>query len=269
MAGDIYSVNPKNIVGGPGRIVVKPFDGNYPDTIAEVMATNPPHDLTAGWNDVGATNDGITISRGFDTEDFSVDQVSGAIDTDITEWTHTLETNLAENTPENRKFALVGSEIIETPAVLGTATTLTAATAAGATILNVGDATGFVEGGYLQVGEDVKKIARIQGTSIYITQAAATAYDAATAVTAITELGTRRIGYGAVNDVPYYTIALISKRKDDTLYMAVFRKCKVTGDDKEQTFGAEKRLLPLSLAAYPDGDAPQNENVYYEIEQMV
>lgn len=266
---DIYSVNSNNIVGGPGRLVVKTWDGTYPATISDVMGTSDPYALAAGWRDLGATTEGITISRGFETEDFTVDQVSGPVETSITGWTHTLATNLAENTPENRKLALAGGTIIETAPVLGTATTTTGITAVGGTILNVTAATGFTAGGYLQVNGDVYRIASISGTAITLEKPVDAEVPTSTNVYPVTTLGTRRIGYGTVDDIAFNTYALISQKKDGSLYMAVFRKCKITGDEKEQVFGNEKRVLPLGLTAFPDGTQAKEENVYYEIEQTV
>lgn len=267
---DIYSVNSENIVGGPGRLVVKTWDGTYPDTIADVMSLNEPYTLMGGWRDLGATTEGITISRGFDTEDFTVDQVSGPIETSISSWSHSLETNLAENTVINRQLALIGGAIVDTQAVLGTSTTTTGTTAAGGTILNLTDATGFTAGSYLQVSGETYQIASVSGNAVTLTRAVPAEIATATAVSPVTTLATRRIGYGTVNDVPFNTYALISQKKDGTLYMAVFRKCKITGDDKEQVFsGADKRVLPLQLSAYPDGSQAQNENVYYEVEEVL
>jgi hypothetical protein len=266
---DIYSVNSRNIVGGPGRLVVKPWDGTYPETIGDVMGTAAPFSLTGGWRDLGATVEGITINRGFETEDFSVDQVAAPVDTDITGWTHTLETALAENTVENRQLALVGGTIIETAPVLGTGTTTTTATAVGGTLLNLTSAAGITEGSYVQVGGGTYRVAAVSGNTVTLATPLTSEVEAAAPVSPVTELGTRRIGYGTAGDIPFYTYALISQKKDGTLYMAVFRKCKITGDDKEQTFGNEKRTLPLGVAAFPDGDASAEENVYFEIEQIL
>lgn len=266
---DIYSVNSNNIVGGPGRLVVKPWDGSYPETIGEVMSLNEPYSLLGGWRDLGATTEGITIARGFETEDFTVDQVASPVETSITGWTHSLTTNLAENTLENRQLALIGGQIIETAPVLGTSTTTTTTTAIGGTILNVTSATGFTAGSYLQVGGETYRIASVSGNAVTLTTPVTTEVAASAPVAPVTELATRRIGYGTVNDIQFYTYALISQKKDGTLYMAVFRKGKVSGDDKEQVFGAEKRIIPLGIAAYPDGTQSENENVYYEIEQVI
>jgi hypothetical protein len=266
---DIYTVNSQNIVGGPGRLIFKQHDGTYPGDITEVMSTTSPYDLTAGWRDLGATSEGINIARSFDTEDFSVDQLTGPVDTDITEWTHTLETQLAENTVENRQVALIGGDIIETPSELGVSTTTTGDMAAGATIVNVTDATAFDPDGHLELLGTTYKIQSIQGSAITITPGVPEPVVTGASVSPVLNLGTRRIGYGTVTDIPFLTFALISQKKDGSLYMAVFRKCKVNGDDKEQVYGKEKRLLPLALNCYADGTQAQEENVYYEIEQVL
>jgi hypothetical protein len=162
--------------------------------------------------------------------------VTGAVDTDITGWTHTLDTTLAENTVENRQLALVGGTIEETPAVLGTATTTVGDLAAGATIVNVTSVAGFDVNGFAQIGGDTFRIVNIAGSSLTLDRGLTTAVTTGGTVSPVTELGTRRIGYGTPTDVPFHTYALISQKKDGTLYMAVFRKCKVTGGNKDQTF---------------------------------
>lgn len=265
---DIYSVNAENIVGGPGRLVFKTWDGTYPEEISDVMDPINPESLLNGFQDLGATVEGITISRGFETEDFSVDQVSSPVDTDITGWTHTLATTLAENTVENRQLTLIGGRIIETAPVLGTATTTSTPIAVGGTLLNVADVAGFTPGGYLSINGTTYLISSISGSSINIERPVTEAIESGANIFPVTQLGTRRIGYGTPSLIPTLTLAIISKKKDGSLYMAVFRKCKVTGDEKEQVFSSAKRTLPLSVAAYPDGTVDSNENVYYEIEQV-
>jgi hypothetical protein len=270
---DIYKVNSDNIVGGPGRLVVKEYDGTFPDSISEVMDMAEPHDLLNGWRDLGSTNDGITTSRSFETEDFEVDQVIGAVDSDITSWEHTLSTNLAENTIENRQLSMIGGTIIETAPTLGESTTLTGTVVAGATIINVTSATGISAGQFIQVSEgsflENKKVSRVQGNTIYLSSPLEAPYSTAAMVAPVTELGTKRIGFGTPDFVPYRTYALISKKKDGSLYMCVIRRAKVSGDAKEQVYGKEKRLIPLNLTAYPVDSEVAEENVYYEIEQVL
>ncbi|MFD1423427.1 hypothetical protein ACFQ4J_06680 [Laceyella tengchongensis] len=264
---DIYKITPGNIIGGPGRLVVKSYDGIFPEKISEVMDLTAPYNLKPGWKDLGATREGITTARGFDTEDFEVDQV-GVVDTYITSWTHTLETQLAENTIENRQLALVGGTILETPPVLGTAVTLSAEVAAQATILNLSATTGLQEGSWIKIGTEIKRIRQVSGNSVFLTEPVVKGYPASENVFPIVELGTKRIGFGAVADVPFMTYALISQKKDGTLYMCVIRKAKVTGDEKEQTYSREKRMLPLQLQAFPVEGLPETEDVYYEIEEV-
>lgn len=269
---DIYNVTSSNIVGGAGRLVCKPFDGTFPDSIDEVMDLMSPYGLKSGWRDLGATTDGISTSRGYDSDDFEVDQYVGAIDTDITGWNHSLETQLAENTVENRQLSLIGGTIVETPPTLGTATTLTAAANTNTSIINVTSATDITAGSFVQISEgsntELRQVNRITGTTVYLEKPLANSYTTAASVRPVSSLGSRRIGFGTVQNIPEYTYALISQKKDGSLYMAVFRKCKVTGDDKEQTFEKGKRTIPLSLAAFPVDGVPTEENVYYEIEQL-
>jgi len=265
---DIYKVNSADIIGGPGRLVWAPYGTTAPTKISDVMNTTSPYDLVGPWKDLGATTEGIEISRGFETEGFEVDQVLGEVDEDVTGWSHSLSTQLAENTLENRQLALIGSPIVETAPQLGTPTTLVNDVAAGAMILNVTSAAEFAEGGWLQIGTEIIKISKISGNTIYLTEPVKQAYTATENVTPVTELGTKRIGYGTVTDVPLFMLALISQKKDGTLYMAVFRKVKVSGDEKTQNFAKGKRTLPLNLKAFPEDGVAQDENVYYEIEQV-
>ena len=266
---DIYKVDSSEVIGGPGRLVWAPHGTTAPESISEVMSTSNPFDLQGPWKDLGATNDGITMSRGFETEDIPVDQSTTPIDDYITGWSHSISTQLAQNTVENRQLSLIGSAIVETPPTTGTSTTLSNDVAAGATTLTVSSATEFNEGGWLQVGSEVKRISKIASNTIYVSEPVKQAYTTSDDITPITELGTKRIGYGAVEDRPMVLLALINQKKDGTLYMAVFRKCKVGGDDKEQNFQKGTRYLPLGLQAFPEDSAPTDENVYYEIEQQL
>jgi len=268
---DIYKVNSKNFVGGPGRLVVADMNVAAPEKISDVMDLTDPFNLKEGWTDLGATNDGISISRGWDTEDFEVDQIMGAADTDVSSFEHTLETQLAENTIENRQLALAGGSIIETPAAVGTGQVLGGALAAGARIVTLSTAdVAFKTGGWLRLGtNELIKITKVDGTAVYLETGVSKAYTTSDQVYPVTELPTKRIGYGTVTDIPFKRYALISQKKDGSLYMAVVRKAKVSGDSKEQAFNKEKRVLPFQLQAFPEDGVSKEENVYYEIEQAI
>lgn len=269
---DIYKVNSNNIVGGAGRLVCKPYDGTFPATISDVMDLASPYALKTGWRDLGATVDGISTSRGYDSDDFEIDQQIAPVDSDVTAWNHSLETSLAENTVENRQLSLIGGTIVETPPALATATTLTAAANVNTAIITVTSATDIKAGGFVQISEatktEMRQVNRVVGNTVYLEKALSNSYTTAASVRGVTSLGSRRIGFGTVQTIPDYTYALISQKKDGSLYMAVFRKCKVSGDDKEQSFEKGKRTIPLSLTAYPVDGVPTEENVYFEIEQL-
>lgn len=268
---DIFNVNSANFVGGPGRLVVAPLSVAAPTHISDVMDTAAPYNLKTEWRDLGATSEGIAISRGFETEDFEVDQVMGAADTEVTNYSHSLSTSLAENTLKNRQLALVGGEIIETPAETGESQALAGALAIGARNVTLTTADPlFKVGGWLQfTGGEMKKIASVNGATVVLEAGVEKAYATTDQVSPVTALPTKRIGYGTNRDVPFHRYALISQKKDGSLYMAVFRKAQVTGDDKEQAFNKGKRVLPLSLTAFPEDGVPQSENVYYEIEESI
>jgi hypothetical protein len=263
----MYKVNSKNIVGGPGRLVWAPYGTTAPASISEVMDL-ASFELKAPWKDLGATNEGIETSRGFETEDFEVDQVKGPVDSEVTSWEHSIETQLAENTVENRQLALIGGPIVETPATTGTATTTTTALAIGATIIAVTSVAGFGAGKYAKLGSQILKIDSISGNSLYTSEPVMTAAASGASISPVTSLGTKRIGYGTASNIPTIMIALISKKKDGSLYMAVYRKCKISGDEKTQGYSKDKRLLPLKLQAFPEDGLADNDNVYYEFEEV-
>lgn len=263
---ELYKVNSSNIIGGPGRLVWAPHGTTAPVAISDVMDLST-FELKAPWKDLGATNEGIETSRGFDTEDFEVDQVKGPVDSDITSWTHGISTQLAENTIENRQLALIGGPVIESPAALGAATTTTGVLASGATIVAVTSAAAFANVSYLKIGNETLKIESISGNSIYLAEPVNTGAATGAQVFPVTALGTKRIGYGTTSNVPMISLALISQKKDGSLYMAVYRKCKVSGDEKTQGYSKNKRLLPLQLQAFPEDNVSESENVYYEIEE--
>lgn len=266
---NLYKVNASNIIGGAGRLAWAPYGTPAPTKISDVMDTST-YELKSSWADVGGTTEGIAVTRGFETEDFEIDQVKGAVDTEITNWTHNISTQLAENTVENRQLALIGSPIIETPPELGTSVDSSGELAVNATIVTFAAAPGvdFKEGGYLKIGNEVLKINKISGNSIYLAEPLKQAQTTGAKVYPVKALGSKRIGYGSVGSVPEITIVNISQKKDGSLYMAVFRKCKVSGDEKTQTFSKAKRVLPLGLQAFAVEGVPENENVYYEIEEV-
>ena len=114
MSGTFLKVNGTNVVKGAGRMMIADTSADHPTAIADVIdltAGATLYDAQADWTDVGATTGGIVITRGFETEGYTVDQVQGDLGEDVTGWTNTVETSLAETTPENFQLAWVGSAI--------------------------------------------------------------------------------------------------------------------------------------------------------------
>lgn len=266
---ELQRVNTGNIIGGPGRLLIKPFDGTFP-ALPEDIVDLTTYDLKADttFRDAGGTSDGITFSRSFDTEDYEIDQLLGPADTDITSWSHSLSTTLAENTNANKQLAMAGGQIITVAPTYGTATTLTAAAPSATKVITVTAATGFTVGTFVQITEGVKtdsaKIAAVNGTTITLETALQNAYTTAASVRPITKNGYSKITFGTPQDLAYYTVAVLSKKKNGKLQLTVIYKCQLSGDDKDQTWGREKRTIPLSLTAFPVDGRPEDDNVFFE-----
>ncbi|HDX9607396.1 TPA: hypothetical protein ROY11_004535, partial [Bacillus cereus] len=187
-------------------------------------------------------------------------------------WSHDVSTLLAENSIENRKLALIGGAIVQSTPKFGTPVKTKGALGIGATIITLAVAVGadFKVGGFLKIGNETKKIVATSGSSITVETGISVAAEEGADVTPILALGTKRIGYGTVSDAPMRSAALISKHeKTGALTIVVLRKVKVSGESKEQTWGKEKRTIPLSLKAFAESNVATEENVYYEIEQVI
>jgi hypothetical protein len=69
------------------------------------------YDAQAGWSELGATKNGITISINNSEDTFTIDQQLSIIGSQPTGWTLTVGTSLAESTPERMQVAWEGSAI--------------------------------------------------------------------------------------------------------------------------------------------------------------
>lgn len=270
MAGNFYRINSKLVYGGPGRLVVAPYGTTRPTKISDIMDL-ATFDLKPGWRDLGSTSDGITPKRGFKTNDVTVDQALQPIDQSMDSWDNSLSTKLAENSVENRQLALIGSAIEEVEPTLGTATTLASDVTAGATILTLTSITGFELNTYIKVGDEIKKIALVDSVNkkITLSDVLAEAHTTADEVAPITELGYKKISYGAPSEVPTFVMALLSQKKDGSIYCACWYKCKVSGDDAEQNFDNNERTIPLSVNCYTEDDLPEDSNIMIEFDQQI
>jgi len=89
-----------DIFGGSARLIYADSVEPKPTKLSDILDTSTGI-LASGWNDLGATDGGVSLTRGFDKETWEVDQVLGAIDEFITSWNMSLEANLAEASLEN------------------------------------------------------------------------------------------------------------------------------------------------------------------------
>lgn len=271
---NVMNWNKSEILGGPGRLVVNDDISSRPERISDVMDL-ATYELKPGWRDLGATQEGINISRGFDTEDFEIDQSVQPIDRTVSSFTTGLSTTLAQDSINNRQLSMVGGTIKETASELGTAVALTAPTIIGAKVIKVSAVTGMQRDGFVIVGDETRQIANVDSVTKTVTlkkrleKAHEADTDSNTSVTPITELGTKEIGYGAPSDIPHFQTAIISKMDDGTLRLTVFYDTQLSGDEVETTYGKDKKVLPIGLTAFPVDDLPEEENVFKEIQQTL
>lgn len=95
----------QNIFGGAARLIkAASADPVYLEhiispTTKELVTT--PTQFTSGWSDIGATDDGLTLTMSMESEELEVDQSRFSITEQVTKIGYLLETNLAENSLEN------------------------------------------------------------------------------------------------------------------------------------------------------------------------
>lgn len=109
-------VDKKSITWGAARIIVADVWTAKPVKFSDVFTGDV---LKTGYRDVGATDWGASVTRGYEKEEWEVDQVLGVIDEFVTKWNMGLETSLAETDVENLKLvwnlAAETVDAVETP----------------------------------------------------------------------------------------------------------------------------------------------------------
>ena len=106
--------NEWSFVRGAARLMVADIDQAFPDEIGDIIdlaSGANQYDAETGWEDLGATKTGISISINHAEETFDVDQVLGDIESVPTNWECSVSTALAENTLEHFQLAWEGSDI--------------------------------------------------------------------------------------------------------------------------------------------------------------
>jgi len=99
---------------GAARILVADIGQAYPsgiDDIIVVASGVTQYNARAGWEDLGATKGGVTVSTNHTEETLSVDQIFGDIYSSPTSWEASVQTALAEMTLEHLQLVWEGSAI--------------------------------------------------------------------------------------------------------------------------------------------------------------
>lgn len=111
------SINDDNFIRGAARLLWAGTTVAFPSAITSIIDTTQ-YNAQSGWNDLGATKTGITVTVNNTEETFDVDQIYGDIDSRPTGWECTVSTALAEMTLAHLALAWEGS----TPSVVGSET---------------------------------------------------------------------------------------------------------------------------------------------------
>lgn len=106
--------NPWAFVRGAARLLVADEDQAFPTQLSDLVVLasgGTQYDTVTGWEDLGATKTGISISINHAEETFDVDQVLGDIASAPVNWECSVATSLAEMTLEHLQLAWEGSAI--------------------------------------------------------------------------------------------------------------------------------------------------------------
>ena len=111
------NINDDNFIRGAARLLWANATVAFPSAITGIIDTTV-YNAQTGWNDLGATKTGITVTVNNTEETFDVDQIYGDLESRPTGWECTVATALAEMTLRNLALAWEGS----TPGVVGSET---------------------------------------------------------------------------------------------------------------------------------------------------
>ena len=106
---EFFSTNIGNdtFIRGAARLMWAGTTIAFPTTIGDIINLSSYAPQT-GWNDLGATKGGITISRNNTEETFDVDQILADIDSRPVTWEQTVSTQLAEASLDRMAVAWSG-----------------------------------------------------------------------------------------------------------------------------------------------------------------
>lgn len=89
------AINDNTFIRGAARLLWAGTTIAFPTTIGDIINLST-YAAQSGWNDLGATKTGITVSHNNTEEEFDVDQILGVIDTRPVSYEQAVTTALAE-----------------------------------------------------------------------------------------------------------------------------------------------------------------------------
>jgi len=95
----------KTVMGGAGYLLVADVGAVRPTKLDDIYDVDS-QTLQEGWNYIGATKDGISVSRSNESTEWEVDQVKTSINQSISKWNESITTQLAEWNETNMRLAL-------------------------------------------------------------------------------------------------------------------------------------------------------------------
>jgi hypothetical protein len=104
------SITDDNFIRGAARLLWAGLTIAFPTAVSDIINLST-FDAQTGWNDLGATKTGITVTHNNTEETFDVDQILGDIDTRPVSYEQSVTTALAEMTLERIQVAWEGGPI--------------------------------------------------------------------------------------------------------------------------------------------------------------
>lgn len=98
------TLSDEGFIRGPARFMWAGTTIGFPTTVANIVNLST-YVAMSGWNDLGATKTGVTISHSGAEESFEVDQVLGEFESLPTSWEMSVQTSLAEATLDRLAIA--------------------------------------------------------------------------------------------------------------------------------------------------------------------
>lgn len=107
------AINDNTFIRGAARLMWAGTTIAFPTTIGDIINLST-YDAASGWNDLGATKTGITVTHNNTEEEFDVDQILGIIDVRPVSYEQAVTTALAEASLQRMQVAWQGGEITGT-----------------------------------------------------------------------------------------------------------------------------------------------------------